>query len=93
MDIHHSISFVPAALICAFVALATAIVMNPIVIKLAFKKHLTDNPNFRKLQKRPVPVVGGMSVYMSFIVGLFFCNIFYLFCSIFFELHCSVGNK
>lgn len=77
MDIHHSISFIPAALICAFVAMATAIVMNPIVIKLAFKKHLTDNPNFRKLQKKPVPVVGGMSVYMSFIVGLFFCNIFY----------------
>ena len=77
MDIHHSLAFIPAALICAFVAFATAIVMNPLVIKLAFKKHLTDNPNYRKLQKKPVPVVGGMSVYMAFIVGLFFCNIFY----------------
>ena len=62
---------------CALIAMATSIVMNPIIIKLSLKKHLTDNPNHRKLQKTPVPVLGGMSVFLSFIVGLFFCNIFH----------------
>lgn len=74
---HHQIPFIPSAIICALVAMATAIVMNPLIIKLAYKKQLTDNPNHRKLQKRPIPVVGGMSVYLSFVVGLFFCNVFY----------------
>lgn len=74
---HHQVPFIPSAIICALVAMATAIVMNPLIIKLAYKKQLTDNPNHRKLQKKPIPVVGGMSVYLSFVVGLFFCNVFY----------------
>jgi UDP-N-acetylmuramyl pentapeptide phosphotransferase/UDP-N-acetylglucosamine-1-phosphate transferase len=59
------------------VAMGTSIVMNPLIIKLAFKKHLTDDPNHRKLQKKPIPVVGGMSVYLAFVVGLFIANLFY----------------
>lgn len=74
---HWEIPLVLEAVMCALIAMATSIVMNPIIIKLSLKKHLTDNPNHRKLQKRPVPVLGGMSVFLSFIVGLFFCNIFH----------------
>lgn len=74
---HHQIPFIPTAIFCAFVAMGTSIVMNPLVIKLAFKKHLTDNPNYRKLQKKPIPVVGGMSVYLAFVVGMFFANLFH----------------
>lgn len=74
---HWEIPLVLEAVMCALIAIVTAIVMNPLIIKLSLKKHLTDNPNFRKLQKTPVPVLGGMSVFLSFIVGLFFCNIFH----------------
>lgn len=74
---HWEIPLVLEAVMCALIAFVTAIVMNPLIIKLSFKKHLTDNPNFRKLQKTPVPVLGGMSVFLSFVVGLFFCNIFH----------------
>ena len=74
---HWEIPLVLEAVMCALIAMATSIVMNPIIIKLSLKKHLTDNPNHRKLQKTPVPVLGGMSVFLSFIVGLFFCNIFH----------------
>ena len=73
----HHLRFIPSALICALIAMLTAVVMNPLIIKLAVKKHLTDNPNARKLQKRPVPVLGGMSVYLAFVMGLFCCNFFY----------------
>ena len=71
------LTFILSALLCAAIAMFTSIVMNPLIIKLAFKKHLTDAPNFRKLQKKPVPVLGGMSVYLAFVVGLLFCNFFY----------------
>lgn len=77
VPLHQQIPFIPAALICALIAMATSIVMNPFIIKLAVTKHLTDNPNARKLQKRPVPVLGGMSVYLAFVMGLFCCNFFY----------------
>lgn len=65
------------AVICSLVAMTISIVMNPVIIKLAFKKHLTDSPNYRKLQKRPVPVLGGMSVYVALVVGILFCNFFF----------------
>ena len=74
---HQHIPFIPAALICAIVAMLTSILMNPIIIKLAYKKHLTDTPNYRKLQKKPIPVLGGMSVYLALVMGLFFSNFFY----------------
>lgn len=69
--------FTPIAILCGFIAMMTAIFMNPLIIKLAYKKHLTDAPNYRKLQKKPIPILGGMSVYLALVVGLFFCNFFY----------------
>lgn len=71
------LQIIAIAVLCAFIAMVTAIFMNPLIIKLAYKKHLTDTPNYRKLQKRPVPVLGGMSVYLALVNGLFICNFFY----------------
>ena len=70
-------NYISMAVICSLVAMAISIVMNPMILKLAYKKHLTDNPNYRKLQKRPVPVLGGMSVYVALVVGILFCNFFF----------------
>ena len=70
-------NYISMAVICSLVAMTISIVMNPVIIKLAFKKHLTDSPNYRKLQKRPVPVLGGMSVYVALVVGILFCNFFF----------------
>lgn len=69
--------YISMAVICSLVSMAISIVMNPVIIKLAFKNHLTDTPNHRKLQKKPVPVLGGTSVYVALIVGIFFCNFFF----------------
>lgn len=40
------------------------------ILKIAFSKKLVDNPNARKLQKRSVPVVGGLAVFFGLIVGI-----------------------
>ena len=61
---------------CAMVSCLVAIFLNPIVVKLAYDKHLVDAPNYRKLQKVPVPVLGGMSVYLAVVVGIMLCNYF-----------------
>ena len=39
------------------------------ILKLAKNKDLVDNPDARKLQKVPVPVVGGLAVFFGVIFG------------------------
>lgn len=42
--------------------------IHPAIAKMAIVRGLTDNPNARKLQKMPVPVMGGMAVFFGIIV-------------------------
>lgn len=59
----------------AFVA--TWVVFAP-TIKIAISKKIVDNPEARKLQKRPVPILGGVVVFFGIAVGLmFFKTMFY----------------
>lgn len=40
------------------------------VLRIAKEKNLVDNPDARKLQKFPVPVVGGIAVFFGVVFGL-----------------------
>ena len=40
------------------------------ILKVALVKRLVDNPDARKLQKRPVPVVGGLAVFFGVLAGM-----------------------
>jgi UDP-GlcNAc:undecaprenyl-phosphate GlcNAc-1-phosphate transferase len=45
--------------------------MTPVMRKAAIKFNIMDNPDGRlKRQKEPVPYLGGLSVYLSFLVAL-----------------------
>ena len=52
------------------VSLVIVSLIHPIIVKLALNKGLVDNPNTRKLQKTPVPVMGGLAVFFGIIVGI-----------------------
>ena len=39
------------------------------ILGIAKKKNLVDNPDARKLQKRPVPVLGGIAVFFGILCG------------------------
>jgi UDP-N-acetylmuramyl pentapeptide phosphotransferase/UDP-N-acetylglucosamine-1-phosphate transferase len=41
------------------------------VLKIAKSKNLVDNPEARKLQKEPVPLMGGIAVFWGMVFGLF----------------------
>ena len=46
------------------------------ILKISKIKGLVDNPNVRKLQKNPMPVLGGLAVFFGFLMGLlFFCAV------------------
>ena len=40
------------------------------ILKIAKDKNLVDNPDARKLQKTPVPVMGGIAVFIGVAVGM-----------------------
>ena len=45
-------------------------VMYPPMLHFARRKHIVDNPDARKLQREPVPVLGGVVVFISFFLVL-----------------------
>jgi UDP-GlcNAc:undecaprenyl-phosphate/decaprenyl-phosphate GlcNAc-1-phosphate transferase len=53
-----------------FICFITSILVTPLVKKLAFKIGATDQPNQRKVHEKIMPRLGGLAIYISFIVGL-----------------------
>ena len=60
--------------------------IHPYIVRMAILKDIVDNPDARKLQKNPVPVLGGFAVYWGLVVGVgltsMFFNSYALFTSI-----------
>lgn len=44
--------------------------IHPKILRISFIKNLVDNPDARKLQRRPVPVMGGIAVFFGMIIGI-----------------------
>ena len=44
--------------------------IHPKILQIAVIKNLVDNPNARKLQRNPVPVMGGIAVFFGLVLGL-----------------------
>ena len=61
-------------LIAFFTSLIAVIWIHPIIVKIAHQKNIVDNPNARKLQAMPVPVLGGAAVFFGIIIGLAFTS-------------------
>ena len=55
----------------------------PNVLNVAFQKNIVDNPDARKLQRRPVPVLGGACVFFGVVMGLCFAQLFFNLSSLF----------
>lgn len=63
-------------LISALIALVCTSWIHPYVLKVAKTKNIVDNPNARKLQRTPVPVMGGLTVVFGVLSGLMGYNLF-----------------
>ena len=67
MNIHMFISII-VAVFSAFLAVKWIYFK---ILFIAFDKKLVDNPDARKLQKTPVPVMGGFAAFFGILVGIF----------------------
>src|SRR4051812_14333890 len=47
-----------------------SILITPFVKKLAFKIGATDKPNQRKVHQKTMPRLGGLAIYISFVIGV-----------------------
>ena len=52
------------------VAIVISTMAYPIVIRFAKRHDSVDNPHARKLQRVPVPILGGVVVYIGIIAGM-----------------------
>ena len=52
------------------IALLSVWWIHPLLVKIALDKNIVDNPNARKLQRKPVPVLGGIAVFFGSVIGL-----------------------
>lgn len=57
-------------LIAFFTALVAVLWIHPRLVKIALMKNIVDNPNARKLQSTPVPVLGGVAVFFGMVIGV-----------------------
>lgn len=50
------------------------LLVHPRLVKIARIKSIVDNPNARKLNKEPIPILGGVGVFFGIFitVGLFY---------------------
>lgn len=53
-----------------FIASLVVFMIHPRLVKIAKMKQIVDNPNARKLNKVPVPVLGGVGVFFGLMFGL-----------------------
>ena len=70
-----SLLYIAASFLVSF---ATAWWIFKYVLRIAVDKNIVDNPNARKLQKEPVPVLGGVAVAFGIlaatVIGGIFCD-------------------
>ncbi len=71
---------IPLSIVISAIAVSVA---HPYLVKIAKMKSIVDNPNARRLNKEPIPVLGGVGVFFGIFVCLsivsFFCDCTQLF--------------
>lgn len=57
-------------LVSFFLSLLVVSWIHPRLVKIALLKNIVDNPDARKLQRTPVPVLGGVAVFFGIVIGI-----------------------
>lgn len=47
-----------------------AFCITPLIKKLSQKLNATDKPNYRKIHSHPMPTMGGLAIFISFLFGI-----------------------
>ena len=64
-----------SGLFLCLLSFVVSILVYPLILRIARRFGIMDNPNARKLQRVPIPVMGGIVVYIGLMVSLLFWNV------------------
>lgn len=65
---------IAAPITALIVSFLTVILLHPQLVKFALRKDIVNKPNARRLNRIPIPVLGGVGVYAGFAMALCACN-------------------
>ncbi|PXA18815.1 undecaprenyl-phosphate alpha-N-acetylglucosaminyl 1-phosphate transferase, partial [Staphylococcus pseudintermedius] len=52
------------------VSMIVSLIITPIVIAVSKKLDIVDKPNFRKIHTKPISMLGGTAILLSFLIGV-----------------------
>jgi len=71
-SIHLFLSNVPLRWLFLLVfSFLLAFLLTKAVRRIANKLEILDHPNDRKIHKKPIPLLGGLAIYVSFVITIF----------------------
>ena len=65
---------IAAPITALIVSFLTVILLHPQLVKFALRKDIVNKPNARRLNRIPIPVLGGVGVYAGFAMALCVCS-------------------
>lgn len=65
---------IAAPITALIISFLTVILLHPQLVRFALLKDIVNKPNARRLNRIPIPVLGGVGVYAGFTVALCACN-------------------
>ena len=54
-----------------FLMVIIQVAITPFIRRLAFVLGAVDNPNARRVNKKPMPTIGGLGIFVTFNIGCF----------------------
>ena len=61
-------------LLLSLTSVLITILTTPYIKKIALKYNILDHPNNRKVHKKPIPQLGGLSIYLAFLINTLLFN-------------------
>lgn len=60
----------PSVVWAFLIAAGAAVLVTPLVMRLAFRTGALDAPDARKVHKKPIPRIGGLGIYTAFMLSV-----------------------
>lgn len=65
----------PSSVLAFIIALVIVLLITPVIIKFAIKTGAMDAPDKRKVHHQPIPRLGGLGIYISFLIAVVFISL------------------
>lgn len=73
----NSIFWIKRYILVFIVSLSTSLILTPLVRRVALRFGVLDVPNERKIHDHPIPLWGGIAVYLAYVFSLYLITFSY----------------